>query len=90
MLLLFETPAGYSLFKVKDEKKLDDAEVRVCVSRARGSRGSRWGVGAMWARAYRAGGIGVKARSGDGCGDDASWRARGVGVCSVLRAWTDG
>jgi hypothetical protein len=41
MLLLFETPAGYSLFKVKDEKKLDDAEVRVCVSRARGSRGSR-------------------------------------------------
>ena len=28
MLLLFETPAGYSLFKVKDEKKLQDAEVR--------------------------------------------------------------
>lgn len=34
MLLLFETPAGYSLFKVKDEKKLDDAEVCVCVVRA--------------------------------------------------------
>jgi hypothetical protein len=29
MLLLFETPAGYSLFKVKDEGKLEDAEVRV-------------------------------------------------------------
>ena len=86
MLLLFETPAGYSLFKVKDEKKLDDAEVRVCVSRARGSRGSRWG---RWCD-VGAGGIGVKARSGDGCGDDASWRARGVGVCGVLRAWTDG
>ena len=28
MLLLFETPAGYSLFKVKAEKKLQDAEVR--------------------------------------------------------------
>ena len=28
MLLLFETPAGYSLFKVKGEKKLQDAEVR--------------------------------------------------------------
>jgi len=28
MLLLFETPAGYSLFKVKDEKKLYDVEVR--------------------------------------------------------------
>lgn len=28
MLLLFETPAGYSLFKVKDEKKLSDVEVR--------------------------------------------------------------
>ncbi|OUS45775.1 hypothetical protein BE221DRAFT_115779 [Ostreococcus tauri] len=26
MLLLFETPAGYSLFKVKDEKKLGDVE----------------------------------------------------------------
>ena len=87
MLLLFETPAGYSLFKVKDEKKLDDAEVRVCVSRARGSRGSRWG---RWCDVGDLGGIGVKARSGDGCGDDASWRARGAGVCSVLRAWTDG
>jgi len=30
MLLLFETPAGFSLFKVKDEKKLDDVEVRAC------------------------------------------------------------
>lgn len=29
MLLLFETPAGYSLFKVKDEGKLENAEVRV-------------------------------------------------------------
>jgi hypothetical protein len=28
MLLLFETPAGYSLFKVKDEGKLADVEVR--------------------------------------------------------------
>tara|TARA_B100000767_G_scaffold218851_1_gene206837 strand:+ start:490 stop:744 length:255 start_codon:yes stop_codon:yes gene_type:complete len=27
MLLLFETPAGFSLFKVKDEGKLEDAEV---------------------------------------------------------------
>ena len=54
MLLLFETPAGYSLFKVKDEKKLDDAEVRVCVSRARVDRADRGGgVGAMWARASR-------------------------------------
>lgn len=45
MLLLFETPAGYSLFKVKDENKLKDIDVRssllsrffpflfVCVSR---------------------------------------------------------
>lgn len=61
----------------------------MCVARAWIAR-IAGGVGAMWARAYRAGGIGVKARSGDGCGDDASWRARGVGVCSVLRAWTDG
>jgi|Transcript_10186 hypothetical protein len=29
MLLLFETPAGYSLFKIKDERNIDDAEVRV-------------------------------------------------------------
>lgn len=29
MLLLFETPAGYSLFKVKDEDKLKDIDVRV-------------------------------------------------------------
>jgi len=28
MLLLFETPAGFSLFKVKDEGKLEDVEVR--------------------------------------------------------------
>jgi hypothetical protein len=28
MLLLFETPAGYSLFKVKDEDKLKDIDVR--------------------------------------------------------------
>ena len=28
MLLLFETPAGYSLFKVKDENKLKDIHVR--------------------------------------------------------------
>ena len=28
MLLLFETPAGYSLFKVKDENKLKDIDVR--------------------------------------------------------------
>ena len=28
MLLLFETPAGYSLFKVNEEGKLEDAEVR--------------------------------------------------------------
>jgi hypothetical protein len=31
MLLLFETPAGYSLFKVKDEDKLKDIDVRVSV-----------------------------------------------------------
>ena len=46
MLLLFETPAGYSLFKVKDENKLKDIDVRssrylvsfpsfLCVSRVR-------------------------------------------------------
>ena len=29
MLLLFETPAGYSLFKVKEENKLKDIDVRV-------------------------------------------------------------
>ena len=28
MLLLFETPAGYSRFKVKDENKLKDNDVR--------------------------------------------------------------
>jgi len=27
MLVLFETPAGYALFKVLDEKKLDEVEV---------------------------------------------------------------
>jgi len=31
MLLLFETPAGYSLFKVKDEDKLKDIDVRLSV-----------------------------------------------------------
>jgi hypothetical protein len=59
MLLLFETPAGYSLFKVKDEKKLADAEVRAVDARARGDEGDarrarrardavddRWGGGA--------------------------------------------
>lgn len=33
MLLLFETPAGYSLFKVKDENKLKDIDVRSSLSR---------------------------------------------------------
>lgn len=28
MLLLFETPAGYAIFKVLDEGKLQQAEVR--------------------------------------------------------------
>lgn len=42
MLLLFETPAGYSLFKVKDEKKLEDAEVGVTRANvARGRAGGR-------------------------------------------------
>jgi hypothetical protein len=31
MLLLFETPAGYSLFKVKDEDKLKDIDVRLSI-----------------------------------------------------------
>ena len=31
MLLLFETPAGYSLFKVKDEEKLKDIDVRLSI-----------------------------------------------------------
>jgi len=35
MLLLFETPAGFSLFKVKDEKKLSDVEVRATTTRRR-------------------------------------------------------
>ena len=39
MLLLFETPAGYSLFKVKDEKKLSDVEVRR--ARVRATRRTR-------------------------------------------------
>ena len=30
MLLLFETPAGFALFKVLDEKKLEKVEVRAC------------------------------------------------------------
>jgi len=38
MLLLFETPAGYSLFKVRDEKKLDEVEVRE-ISNARAREG---------------------------------------------------
>jgi len=41
MLLLFETPAGFSLFKVKDEKKLDDVEVRRDRSFAGGFGGRR-------------------------------------------------
>ena len=45
MLLLFETPAGYSLFKVKDEKRLKDAEVRAravtrCADGAVGGEGA--------------------------------------------------
>jgi hypothetical protein len=51
----------------------------VCVSCARegADRGGRWcDVGAR----VRRGGIGVKARSGDGCGGYASWRARGEGL----------
>ena len=43
MLLLFETPAGYSLFKVKDEEKLKDVEVRL--ERPRLFVHSRWGIG---------------------------------------------
>jgi hypothetical protein len=31
MLLLFETPAGYSLFKVKDESKIKDIDVSIYV-----------------------------------------------------------
>ena len=42
MLLLFETPAGYSLFKVKDEKRLKDAEVR---ARERARVNARAGAG---------------------------------------------
>ena len=34
MLLLFETPAGFSLFKVKDEKKLDDVDVCTTIDRS--------------------------------------------------------
>ena len=38
MLLLFETPAGFSLFKVKDEGKLEDVEVSL---RSYSSRASK-------------------------------------------------
>ena len=55
MLLLFETPAGYSLFKVKDEKKLEDAEVGVmCAERRARTRG--------WTRARAVLGDGVCVR----------------------------
>tara|TARA_B110000459_G_scaffold184142_1_gene213650 strand:+ start:291 stop:536 length:246 start_codon:yes stop_codon:yes gene_type:complete len=40
MLLLFETPAGYSLFKVKDEDKLKDIDVRVSVCSSSSSSSS--------------------------------------------------
>ena len=59
MLLLFETPAGYSLFKVKDEKKLGDVEVRGEATRAvvtsgvefgRGGRDRRRGINSVASR----------------------------------------
>ena len=40
MLLLFETPAGYSLFKVKDEDKLKDIDVRLSICSSSSSSSS--------------------------------------------------
>lgn len=68
MLLLFETPAGFSLFKVKDEKKLDDVEVRKRFDRwffsAAGGAHELWflrilrgNVGFTWKRARRRRGV---------------------------------
>ena len=53
MLLLFETPAGYSLFKVKDEKKLSDVEVRRARSSDDARRGTRWETRPSMTRAAR-------------------------------------
>ena len=58
MLLLFETPAGYSLFKVKDEKKLSDVEVRRARSSDDERRGTRWETRPSMTRAAR----GIRAR----------------------------
>ncbi len=93
MLLLFETPAGYSLFKVKDEKKLSDVEVRRARSSDDERRGTRWEMRPSMTRAARgihSRGVGF-ARGGAsdaGSGMEARWRGRaGVGSVRERDAW---
>lgn len=38
MLLLFETPAGFALFKILKENKLEQVDVRIAIDRARRPR----------------------------------------------------
>ena len=84
MLLLFETPAGYSLFKVKGEKKLQDAEVRTtrgddASTRRDATRRERVRKGA---RDRRGGGGTRDARAGGG-------RRRGTREArGARRSWT--
>ena len=79
MLLLFETPAGYSLFKVKAEKKLQDAEVRTTRGDDDATRRERVRKGA---RDRRGGGGTRDARAGGG-------RRRGTREArGARRSWT--
>lgn len=78
---MFETPAGYSLFKVKDEKKLSDVEVRATRRETRtrrdatrGDAGGKRTVGEGRRLIERIGGFDARARA---------WRRerRGSGTC---------
>ena len=87
MLLLFETPAGYSLFKVKDEKKLQDAEVRATRARSTGraTRRDATNESGEKARAIDAAAVGRATRARRAVGDAATRDAR---EGSRGRSWT--
>ena len=88
MLLLFETPAGYSLFKVKDEKKLQDAEVRTTRGRRRRDATRRDARACEKARAIDAAAVGRATRARAAV-DDAG-RARREGRDGRGRGTTRG
>ena len=83
MLLLFETPAGYSLFKVKDEKKLQDAEVRATRGRRRTRRDATRRESGEKARAIDAAAVGRATRARAAVDDAGRARREGRG-----RSWT--